>query len=325
MIIPTYNRESVILEALESVMAQSYRPLEIVVVDDGSTDTTVERIRDWWGEIRDPHLSLLVEAHSHRGAAAARNVGILRATGEFIQFLDSDDLLHSEKIQQQLTALQRHPECSVARCYHVLDRCTSTSHGSQRDYIGAVTVEGLLERPIRTGWSYLFHRSIFIDDAKRGRGLRWREDLFVFQDIALLADLSLMYSAKVVTVCAELYTYRTHLPDRIGSDIATPLGVHRRIRALNKIFGNSRVASSAWGGELCYVLWRYVYQIGSLRELLSFLTLVAKVPLRPRVRFNFAVKIIARIVGGRRGYQILRQTFLFSFHSVKVFHVLRDS
>ncbi len=101
VIIPTYNRAGFLEEALASVIAQTYRPLEIIVVDDGSTDETPWRISRFPVRyVRGPR----------RGVSAARNRGIRLSRGEFVAFLDSDDLWLPEKVARQVEFFLRHPE-----------------------------------------------------------------------------------------------------------------------------------------------------------------------------------------------------------------------
>ena len=109
-IIPVHNRPSLLREAVASVLAQTYRPLEIIIVDDGSTDDT-------GGE-----AEALAEAHPevhaiHRengGPGAARETGRLAAQGEFIQYLDSDDLLLPTKFELQVASLRQCGDCAVS-------------------------------------------------------------------------------------------------------------------------------------------------------------------------------------------------------------------
>ena len=88
VVIPTYNRATFIGATLDSVLAQTFASLEILVVDDGSKDNTAEVV----GRYADPRLHYLPKANEERGAA--RNYGLARAQGEYVLFLDSDDLFH---------------------------------------------------------------------------------------------------------------------------------------------------------------------------------------------------------------------------------------
>lgn len=108
VLVPVYNRAALACSALDSVAAQTHRPLEIVVVDDGSTDASVDRIRKWASVIdQSDRLSVVILEAPHRGAPAARNTAVEASSGSFVQFLDSDDLLHPEKLSTELQALQK--------------------------------------------------------------------------------------------------------------------------------------------------------------------------------------------------------------------------
>src|SRR6266540_1479939 len=86
VVIPTYNRASLLREAIDSVLNQTFNDLELIIVDDGSTDNTEEVVHSF----TDHRLMYLKQ--QNEGASSARNAGIQAATGEFIAFLDSDDL-----------------------------------------------------------------------------------------------------------------------------------------------------------------------------------------------------------------------------------------
>lgn len=96
VIIPTYNAKAYIEECLASVIAQSYKRIEIVVVDDGSIDNTIELILDY---------PIKIIQQKNQGACVARNHGFFESSGDYIQFLDADDLLSPDKIELQIKQL----------------------------------------------------------------------------------------------------------------------------------------------------------------------------------------------------------------------------
>jgi glycosyltransferase involved in cell wall biosynthesis len=103
VVIPVYNRERYIVEAIESVRAQDYAPVEIIVVDDGSTDGTAAAVRGMGTDIRYLY-------QDNRGVAGARNAGVSAATGPFLAFLDSDDLWMPAKLTRQMAVFAANPE-----------------------------------------------------------------------------------------------------------------------------------------------------------------------------------------------------------------------
>lgn len=109
VIMPLYNGARYLPAALNSIFAQEHRPLEVIVVDDGSCDTSAE-ICGWY-EDRIRYIR-----QDNAGPAAARNTGLAAMTGEFYTFLDADDLWHPAKLSTQLGDFDRIPELDVALC-----------------------------------------------------------------------------------------------------------------------------------------------------------------------------------------------------------------
>ncbi len=108
VIIPTYNRARMIGEAIESVLSQAYNDLELIVVDDGSSDETRKVVSNYF-----PQVNYLYQ--EHQGVSAARNCGIKHSRGEYLSFLDSDDLWLKEKLRSQMMFMESHPEAFI--CY----------------------------------------------------------------------------------------------------------------------------------------------------------------------------------------------------------------
>ena len=109
-VIPVYNRTQMLREAVASVLEQTYRPIEIIAVDDGSTDDT-PRVGE---ELAATHPEVVFLRKANSGAGPTRELGRLAARGEFIQYLDSDDLLRPQKFEKQVAALRANPECGAA-------------------------------------------------------------------------------------------------------------------------------------------------------------------------------------------------------------------
>lgn len=109
ILIPAYNASPYISESLESALGQTYEALEIMVVDDGSTDNTEELVREFGDKV-------VYLKKENGGPSSARNYGIARAKGEYIAFLDADDLWYPEKIAIQIEAFQNEPELGMTYC-----------------------------------------------------------------------------------------------------------------------------------------------------------------------------------------------------------------
>ena len=106
VIIPTYNREKYIERAIKSVLEQSYKDYELIIVDDGSTDDTAKILKKYDKKIR--KFSML-----HSGVSAARNFGISKAHGQWIALLDSDDYWLPEKLAKQMAYLEENPDMKI--------------------------------------------------------------------------------------------------------------------------------------------------------------------------------------------------------------------
>lgn len=126
VIVPAYNASSTILQTIASVQQQSFSDFELIVINDGSTDKTLELL----STIKDSRLKIF--SYENEGLSVARNRGISRATGEFIAFLDADDLWTPDKLQLQLEALQQHPEAGVVYSWSLfMDEQGEFFHGDE--------------------------------------------------------------------------------------------------------------------------------------------------------------------------------------------------
>ncbi|MDB5248363.1 MAG: glycosyl transferase family 2 [Segetibacter sp.] len=99
VIIPAYNSAKFIRETIESVLNQTWKNIEVIVVDDGSTDDTLEVVKSFEKQ------GVKVFTQANKGGCAARNFGFKKSTGQFIQFLDADDMISSDKLDRQLAIL----------------------------------------------------------------------------------------------------------------------------------------------------------------------------------------------------------------------------
>src|SRR6266568_3256879 len=118
IIIPSYNAAPYIKEAVDSTLKQTYKKIEVIVIDDGSTDETKT--------VLGPYIKkgkIIYEWQENQGLASARNTGIKKSKGEYIALLDADDIFLPEKIARQAAYLSEHQECDICYCnlYHFWD------------------------------------------------------------------------------------------------------------------------------------------------------------------------------------------------------------
>lgn len=113
-IIPTYRRPRLLERSLGSVLRQTYRPLELVVIDDGSGDETPEVLASFAPRVKEAGVEFNWFSKENGGPAAARNAGMERAKGEFFAFLDDDDRWYPQKLETQLAMMRTHPQAGVS-------------------------------------------------------------------------------------------------------------------------------------------------------------------------------------------------------------------
>jgi glycosyltransferase involved in cell wall biosynthesis len=187
VIIPTYNRAKTIKRAVNSVLGQTWKEMEVIVVDDGSTDQTGEILKVYGDKIRVIH-------RQNGGASAARNTGIKAAAGEIISFLDSDDEWLPQKTERQVKLLQRTESSGVKCCVcnatmlfgtgTVTSFATAGLHPKMREGVWTNPVE------ILTMNFLFFNQVVVIRREALDQSGCFREDLRIMEDYDLALRLS---------------------------------------------------------------------------------------------------------------------------------------
>jgi glycosyltransferase involved in cell wall biosynthesis/SAM-dependent methyltransferase len=137
-----HNEERFLAEAVESVLAQTYGTWELLLCDDGSSDRSPEIARRYAAEHPDRIRYLHHPGRANRGMSATRNLGLAHASGEYVSFLDGDDVWVPEKLTRQVTLIEQHPEAAgVYGRLHVWHAWTRRSGDLDRDYIQPLGVE----------------------------------------------------------------------------------------------------------------------------------------------------------------------------------------
>lgn len=213
VIIPAYNVEKYIRRCLDSVVNQTYEDLEIVVVNDGSTDRTGEIIREY--EERFPGRVRLYEKENG-GQSSARNLGIEKATGEYIGFVDSDDFV-STRMYEKLYKEAEENGCDIVTCgYYGCEAATGLITGYQTGYKGEFN-QSIYENPLilRVNAPYPWNKLYRADLLKRA-GFRFPEGM-IFEDLCAVLPLFLD-AEKVGRVHEKLYYY---IKGRKGGTLST--------------------------------------------------------------------------------------------------------
>ncbi len=224
VIMPTYNRGNYIRESLDSVLAQDFSDFEVIVVDDGSTDGTEEVVRPYQDRIR-------YIRQENRGAGAARNIGIRKARGQYIAFMDSDDLSRPHHLKCLSSFLDRNPECAM-----VVGNggYLEGNYRNRSTIISAKRVKRLEQRGITV-------KELFDGRVVRLQGTMTRKT--VFEEIGLLDEwfrlsydldiaLRIIKDHQIGFINEEVYLWRQH-GDNISSN--DELRSRENLRALEKL------------------------------------------------------------------------------------------
>lgn len=183
VVVPTRNRALLLMRALESVLSQSYQTLEVLVIDDGSSDSTP----DVAGRFQDSRVRY-VRCDEARGGGAARNIGISMATGSYIGFLDDDDVWKPNKISRQL---QHIAHCDAVICGYSLITENAELPGT-RGRGDCIPITSRVLRKGQVGWG----ASTFLGRASSIKNVLFDEDLPVGQDWDFLIRFAKRYSIR---------------------------------------------------------------------------------------------------------------------------------
>lgn len=140
IVVPVYNRQKLICRCLDSIKAQTYRPLHIIVVDNASTDRTFSTIMEW-GQANttdDPGLRMDILREQRRGASAARNCGLKAVDSDKLCFFDSDDVMRPQLVEKVMAAFRSNPTAEMVLwkiCIHTLDGLDRYPHWDDHNFM----------------------------------------------------------------------------------------------------------------------------------------------------------------------------------------------
>lgn len=277
IIIPTYNRAQLLVKALTSVANQSYPVLEVLVVDDGSTDNTIAVIQPFLSDKRFKYIRL----DSNKGRSAARNIGLDWASGDFMMFLDSDDYLEPDALALLIELSKQNPEVKVFAGGYRLFRYENNKEFTiykrgQNAVIGDLFLEEIKEMVLNIGNSIL-HKDLFKNKPRFDESLDFAEDwLFLLQIIrgqsAVITNalVSNVYRHKDNTAFRDIQQaiiiVAQKFIDELGSDVENQKYIDnfllRQLMAYNRS-GRKRLALQYF---LILIKKRTVSQMALLRE-----------------------------------------------------------
>ena len=155
IIIPTYNRKPFLIHAINSVLNQTYQNLELIIIDDGSSDKSIEYIKKKYPTIK-------IYKQSNKGVSSARNKGIKISSNNWIAFLDSDDRWHPKKLEKQINYLVKNPKYKICHTDEIWIRkgIRINQHKKHKKYGGHI-FDKCLDLCRISPSSVIIHKDIF--------------------------------------------------------------------------------------------------------------------------------------------------------------------
>lgn len=225
VIIPVFNCKEFLAKAIDSALAQTYQPLEIIAIDDGSTDSSTDILASY-----QPRITVINQLNA--GPSAARNNGARHASGDYLAFLDSDDLWDPRKTEIQVAALKAHPKAVATYCDHrsidakgqILGHTGALEHARSSGKILEDLIHG---QRIKSPSLVMVRRDSFNAAGGFDTDLRFSEDYDLWLRLALLGPI--LYQLDT------LASYRVH-----GNNISLAPGQELKafegnLRALEKL------------------------------------------------------------------------------------------
>lgn len=231
VIIPTYNRASLLMETLVSLRSQPYRPLEVIIVNDGSTDDTRGHTLRWIAAGQpDSELRCHFVQQENKGAAAARNRGQRLSTGRYIHFLDSDDVVGPHFYKALVSVMENNPDCAFAWGDWNSSEDATTALAQLPDLWDVVSAPSLA--PPNNAWCGLYRKAMIPTE------MTWNEALQNHNDWDYTTRFLFSNPKLLIHLPAPLLVYRTHAGlERLGR-IRTPENLQT---VLNAVDNNARL------------------------------------------------------------------------------------
>lgn len=220
VIIVVYNEEKYISQAIESVLNQTYKNIQLIVVDDGSTDKTAELVKKY------KNVKYIYQ--ENRGEGSARNLGMSLADGDYLAFLDADDLYRNDKIEKQVKILKENNDIHIV--YNDLEVVDESLN-----YMSTLKSEGVFEKREDLLAMILYRQVIqgpicMMIKKECAQDIKWSEKLIYTVDYKYTIDLAQKYNFKYIE--EPLYIYRRHGNNLSNSHSVT---LKEEIKILKKI------------------------------------------------------------------------------------------
>lgn len=308
VVMPVYNVEAYIAEAIESVLAQSFTDWELLIIDDGGSDRSI----DIAAEYCDPRIRII--AQRNRGLAGARNTGIAHARGDYIALLDSDDRWLPEKLALHIIHLDAAPDVDVSySASRFIDGEGHVLRQAQTPQLHNITPQLILCRnPVGNGSAPVLRRSTldrvaFTHPDEAGRTCWFDESFRQSEDIEMWVRLAIQAQAVFDGIAPELTEYRI-VSGGLSANIARQFESWERMVAKTRSYAPDFIrkhGNRARAYQLRYLARRSV-QLGDGSFALSLVGQAMKASIRPLIEeprktvVTFVAALVARSVDADR-------------------------
>lgn len=224
VIMPAYNAEKYIEQAVQSVVNQTYPNWELLIINDGSTDGTVSYLN----KIQHPAIRVIHQAN--KGVSSARNAGLSVANGEFITFLDADDVLPDSSLEVRVNYLVKNPDIHIVggRVDIWTDDFKTEICCKKPEYCGKFLPKLLkLDAQVFSSICYLVRKNIL-------RNVRFKEGMTHCEDLLFWIELSVLENVNYGSVSSSIYKYRTSNTSATSDATGWRNGYFELIKQINK-------------------------------------------------------------------------------------------
>lgn len=305
IVIPCYNAERWVSRAIESALGQTYTNTEVIVVDDGSTDGSLNLIKEFNREIN--WIST-----SNRGPCAARNIGLKAARGEWIQFLDADDLLHPDKLHLSLKSCEDYPSVEFVWAPHIsIGEEFSLNSSEARALEPLDTQVTLSQNALLAHYapSMAMFRYKFLE-----RVGHWNESLKRWVDLEYHARIAALLP-WYARLSKPLYLYRHHGGERISNSNRNHSNIQSAIESLiltRATLEASKISPLLWKSSL----WAFYLQLarssavyGDQKRFLEFMQEAARLRASPKFQMKcYLATVSVRLFGLKPTSALIERT-----------------
>jgi len=291
IIIPVFNRSTLILETLESINSQTYKNWECIIVDDKSTDNTLEVIKNYCIDKKNIFVNTLPDSYV-KGACSCRNYGFTLANGDYINWFDSDDIMHADFLKHKVEKLSSNPDIDavISKTAFFKSSADTITGYEKRTYLSENILEDFIS--LKVSWylpdvmwrkSFLIDKPLFDEELLMGQDRFFHIKLLSFLPNLVLVDEYLTFYRKHNDSISATYFNKNHTNKTIShfKSVVKLVGFLKAKKVLNKQMKISFQSAAVYylphtynkkiNSELKkYLNQLFVFNLDSIKNMLKF-------------------------------------------------------